>query len=46
MLYLAHFSNESRTLNFCSQVICPKHIKTAQIDRTGREKSNFSSAPN
>ena len=46
MLYLAYFSNESRTPNFYSQIICPEHIKTAKKDRTGREKNNFVSVPN
>ena len=46
MLYLAYFSNESRTPNFYSQIICPRHIKTAKKIRTGREKNNFLSVPN
>lgn len=25
--------NESRTSNFYSQIICPKHIKTAKIEQ-------------
>lgn len=37
MLYLAHFSNKSRTPNFYSQIICPKHIKTAKIEQEERK---------
>lgn len=37
MLYLAHFSNESRTPNFYSQIICPRHIKTTKIEQEERK---------
>lgn len=35
-LYLAHFSNESRTPNFYHQ-ICPKHIKIAKTEQESRK---------
>lgn len=36
-LYLAHFSNESRTPNFYRQITCPKHIKIAKTEQEARK---------